>query len=65
MAPMNRFIVVAALFLAACNPAAQAPRPSVVLDTCRLPGVDVAVQCGTFEVWEDRARIHAELEARG
>ena len=55
MALMNRFAVAAALFLAACNPAAQAPRPSVVLDTCRLPGVDVAAQCGTFEVWEDRA----------
>jgi pimeloyl-ACP methyl ester carboxylesterase len=52
---MKRIVLVAALCLAACNPAPEAPRATVVLDTCRLPGVDVAVRCGTHEVWEDRA----------
>ena len=46
----------AAILLAgSCARAPEAPQPSITLDTCRLPGVDGAVRCGTFEVWEDRA----------
>jgi pimeloyl-ACP methyl ester carboxylesterase len=52
---MRRIAVLAALLVAACNPAPENPRATVTLDTCRLPGVDVAVRCGSHEVWEDRA----------
>jgi pimeloyl-ACP methyl ester carboxylesterase len=44
----------AAVILAACAPAPESPRASVALETCRLPGVEVAARCGRFEVWEDR-----------
>ena len=52
---MKRFLAAAAAVLAAaCTSAPEAPRATVVLDTCRLPGVEVAVRCGSLEVWEDR-----------
>jgi len=51
---MKRLFAVAALSLAACTSAPDTPRPTVALDTCRLPGVDVAARCGNLEVWEDR-----------
>jgi pimeloyl-ACP methyl ester carboxylesterase len=51
---MKRLFAVAALAVAACTSAPDAPRPTVALDSCRLPGVDVAARCGTLEVWEDR-----------
>src|SRR4051794_36112345 len=63
---MKRLFAVAALAVAACTSAPDAPRPTVALDSCRLPGVDVAARCGTLEVWEDREaqsgrRIRLEL----
>jgi pimeloyl-ACP methyl ester carboxylesterase len=55
IAPMKRLLVAAAAVLAAaCTSTPETPRATVVLDTCRLPGVDVAARCGGLEVWEDR-----------
>ena len=51
---MKRLFAVAALAVAACTSAPDTPRPTVALDTCRLPGVDTAARCGNLEVWEDR-----------
>jgi pimeloyl-ACP methyl ester carboxylesterase len=52
---MKRLLAVLALAgLAACSRAPEAPAPTITLDACRLPGVDSAVRCGTYEVWEDR-----------
>ena len=53
---MKRFLLFAAasLALAACHPVDTAPRPALALEACRLPGVDDAARCGTFDVWEDR-----------
>jgi pimeloyl-ACP methyl ester carboxylesterase len=45
----------AGLVLAACNPGSDAPRSAIALAACRLPGVDMPAQCGTYEVWENRA----------
>ncbi len=47
--------VVACLASAACNPVADAPRRTLALASCRLPGVEAAAECATFLVWEDRA----------
>ena len=54
---MKRLLAAAAAALAlpACIPATDSPRAAVALETCRLPGVDVAARCGTYEVWENRA----------
>jgi len=54
---MKRFLLFAAasLALAACHPVDTAPRPGLALEACRLPGVDGAASCGTFDVWEDRS----------
>lgn len=49
------FLLAAVLALASCSSGSDAPRPSIALDTCRLPGVEIAARCGTHEVWEDRA----------
>ncbi|MBC8022511.1 MAG: alpha/beta hydrolase, partial [Burkholderiales bacterium] len=53
---MKRLLAAAAaaLLLAACTPAPDTPRATLALETCRLPGVDVAARCGELEVWEDR-----------
>jgi len=51
---MNRLLLVAVLALAACTSGTEAPRPAIMLATCRLPGVEAAARCGTLEVWEDR-----------
>ena len=51
---MKRLLAAAAFALAACNPQSEAQRPPLALTTCRLPGVDAAAQCGSYEVWEDR-----------
>src|SRR5438132_3816375 len=54
---MKRFpaaVLVAATALAACTRAPHLPPFSIVLDSCRLPGIEIAAQCGTLEVWEDR-----------
>jgi pimeloyl-ACP methyl ester carboxylesterase len=53
---MTRLLAAAAaaLLLAACNPAPEAARATVQLDSCRLPGVEIAARCGELEVWEDR-----------
>jgi len=54
---MKRFLVLAAAsaaLLCACTRTPEAPHPAITLESCRLPGVDVAAQCGTYEVWEDR-----------
>jgi pimeloyl-ACP methyl ester carboxylesterase len=54
---MNRllFLLAACVLLASCSPGPQAPRSSLALVSCRLPGVEAAAQCGSYEVWEDRA----------
>ena len=52
---MKLFAAAAALFLAACSPGPEATRPTIVLESCRLPGIDAPAQCGTYKVWEDRA----------
>ena len=54
---MKRLLAAAAaaLALSACTSATDSTRPAIALETCRLPGVDVAARCGTFEVWENRA----------
>ncbi|HEX6635814.1 MAG TPA: alpha/beta fold hydrolase [Usitatibacter sp.] len=53
---MKRLLLCAAacLALAACNPAAEAPRRSLALVPCRLAGVESQAQCGTYDVWENR-----------
>ncbi len=43
----------AALWLCACS-SGPASSAAIALVPCRLPGVDVAAQCGAFDVWEDR-----------
>jgi pimeloyl-ACP methyl ester carboxylesterase len=54
---MNRllFPLAACVLLASCSPDPQAPRSTLALVSCRLPGVEAAAQCGSYEVWEDRA----------
>jgi pimeloyl-ACP methyl ester carboxylesterase len=54
---MNRllFPLAACVLLASCSPGPQAPRSTLALVPCRLPGVEAAAQCGSYEVWEDRA----------
>jgi len=54
---MKRLLLFAAasLALAACHPVDTAPRAALALEDCRLPGVDGAARCGTFDVWEDRS----------
>ncbi|MGZ5067544.1 MAG: hypothetical protein ACXWG1_18365, partial [Usitatibacter sp.] len=47
--------LAAGLCLASCSPGPDASRSPIALDTCRLDGVDAPAQCGTYEVWEDRA----------
>ncbi len=52
---MKLLAAAAAAFLAAaCAPGPQAPQSAIVLDTCRLPGVELAARCGSYKVWEDR-----------
>ena len=46
-------VAAAALLAAACSAPPEAPR--LVLSPCRLTGLDAPAQCGTYEVWEDRA----------
>ena len=45
--------LAAALLAAACT--SSPPPPRLALSPCRLPGVDMPAQCGTYEVWENRA----------
>ena len=45
--------VLCAALLAGC-PATPDAKPPIALERCRLPGIDSAAQCGTYEVWEDR-----------
>ena len=42
------------LVLAACSPGPESPRSTIAFESCRLPGVDSAAKCATYEVWEDR-----------
>jgi pimeloyl-ACP methyl ester carboxylesterase len=42
------------LVLAACSPGPESPRSTIAFEACRLPGVDSAAKCATYEVWEDR-----------
>ena len=51
---MKLLVAAAALALAACSPGPEATRAAIVLESCRLPGVDTAAKCGTYKVWEDR-----------
>jgi pimeloyl-ACP methyl ester carboxylesterase len=41
------------LLLAACG-GGDAPRSSIAMSDCRLPGVEAAARCGKLEVFEDR-----------
>ena len=50
-----RFLVLALAALGvACTSGSEAPKASIALASCRLPGVDIAARCGNHEVWEDR-----------
>ena len=52
---MKRFLLLAAAaMLAACAPDPEPVPPAITLADCRLPGVESAAKCGTYEVWEDR-----------
>ena len=44
----------AALLASACSSSPEATHPAIVLDSCRLPGVDSLAKCGTYKVWENR-----------
>ena len=46
--------VAAGLAAAACGPAPEAPRATIELANCRLPGVEVMARCAKHEVFEDR-----------
>ena len=48
-------MLAASLGLASCTPGQESARPTIALESCRLPDVDAPAQCGTLEVWEDRA----------
>jgi pimeloyl-ACP methyl ester carboxylesterase len=48
------FLAAACVLLASCSPGPQAARASLALASCRLPGVEAAAQCGSYEVWENR-----------
>ncbi len=65
---MKRFLIAltAGFLLASCSPGSDVARPAIALESCRLPGIDTAARCGTYEVWEDRGakagrRIQLEL----
>jgi pimeloyl-ACP methyl ester carboxylesterase len=47
-------LLLLALLVAACTSGSEAPRSSLALAGCRLPGVDAQARCGTLAVWEDR-----------
>jgi pimeloyl-ACP methyl ester carboxylesterase len=54
---MTRFfaaLAVSGLLAAGCSPDPATTHPAIVLDTCRLPGLDAAARCGSYEVWENR-----------
>ena len=40
--------------VAGCSRTQEAPAGSIKLQSCRLPGVEIAARCGSYEVWEDR-----------
>lgn len=46
--------MAAGLVAAACGPGSQAPRPTLALADCRLPGIDAMARCARHEVFEDR-----------
>ena len=52
--PAGAFAAMAASLLAACSTGPDGAHPAIALESCRLPGVDAAARCGTYEVWEDR-----------
>jgi pimeloyl-ACP methyl ester carboxylesterase len=47
--------LLAGFALGACTSSSDAPRPALKLTACRLPGLDMAAQCASHEVWENRA----------
>ncbi len=49
------FLAAAALALAGCGPRSPQSHAALTLAACRLPGLETAARCGTYEVWEDRA----------
>jgi pimeloyl-ACP methyl ester carboxylesterase len=49
------YCAIACLALAACDPAAHAPRRALALEPCRLAGLESEARCGTLQVWENRA----------
>jgi pimeloyl-ACP methyl ester carboxylesterase len=51
---MKHLLLLTALLAAACHSGSEAPHGALALASCRLPGVDVAAQCGALPVWEDR-----------
>lgn len=50
----RRCIAALSLALAACSAGSDAPRGTIALSACRLPGVEAAARCGKLEVFEDR-----------
>jgi pimeloyl-ACP methyl ester carboxylesterase len=65
---MKRFLIAlaAGFLLASCSPGSEVAPAVIALEACRLPGVDTAARCATYEVWEDRGakagrRIKLEL----
>ena len=46
---------VAGILLAACRPESHDSPPGIALTRCRVSGVEAAVLCGKYEVWENRA----------
>jgi pimeloyl-ACP methyl ester carboxylesterase len=52
---MSRLLLLLAVVLVAgCSPAPPAHRSALVLESCRLPGIEGDAQCGSLEVWENR-----------
>lgn len=54
---MKRLLLfLATTFLvAACHRGPAASGPRIALSACRLPAIDTPAECGTYDVWEDRA----------
>ncbi|MBF5041509.1 alpha/beta hydrolase [Aggregicoccus sp. 17bor-14] len=54
--PLHLLLCLPLLLLAAsCTRSAEAPRRTLALAPCKLEGLNTPAQCGTLEVWEDRA----------
>ena len=62
---LRHLALLLAVLGVACTSGSEAPRSTIALAACRLPGVDAAARCGTLEVWEDReARAGRRISLR-